>query len=178
MIEQLLSLADRFSRLVGWLAMLLIAALVVSMFYEVVARYGFNAPTVWSYDVSYMLNGTIFLLGAGLALSKNLHVRIDFLSSRFPVRVQHAINLIFYLVLFLPVFGIVGHQATTKAWKAFITGELEPVSPWAPVIWPFYAGLALGLICLLLQAVAEAIRHGIGIAQPDRVRTPAEQDAH
>lgn len=171
-------MADLVSRLAGWLAMALIAALVVVVFAEVVARYALAAPTVWAYDVTYMLNGVIFLLGAGLALSKNLHVRIDFLSSRLPDRAQHGINFLFYVTLFLPIFGIVTEQAIAKAWKAFATGELEPVSPWAPLIWPFYAGIALGLACLWLQALAETARHGIGVFRPEAVRSPSEQDEH
>lgn len=178
MLNRLLRAIDGFSRPVGGLAMAMIALLVAAMFYEVVARYAFHAPTVWSYDISYMLNGTIFLLGAGLALSKNLHVRIDFLSSRLPVRIQHGLNLVFYIGLILPIFAVLAYIATRNAAIAFLTGELEPVSPWAPVIWPFYAGIALGLVCFCLQAVAEAVRHGIGIRAPDRVRRPDRSEAH
>ena len=178
MLNRMLRAIDGFSRLVGGLAMTMIALLVAAMFYEVVARYAFQAPTVWSYDISYMLNGTIFLLGAGLALSKNLHVRIDFLSSRLPVRLQHGLNLVFYVGFILPIFTILAYIATKHAVIAFRTGELEPVSPWAPVIWPFYSGIALGLVCFCLQALAETIRHGIGIRAPDMVRRPDRSEAH
>jgi TRAP-type mannitol/chloroaromatic compound transport system permease small subunit len=177
-IETALRSADRLSRLIGGAAMVMIAALVLVVFSEVVARYAFDSPTVWAYDITYMLNGVIYLLGAGLALSKNLHVRIDFLSTRLPVRVQHGVNLLFYAVLFLPVFGLVTRRAAVKALRAFSTGELEPVSPWAPLIWPFYAGIAIGLACLWLQALAETVRHGIGAFRPDRVPAPGVQDAH
>lgn len=158
--------------------MAMIGALSVVVFAEVVARYALNAPTEWAFDVTYMLNGVIYILGAGFALSRNLHVRIDFLSSQLPVRVQHAVNLAFYVLLFLPIFGILTHQSVRKAWKAFVTGELEPVSPWAPVIWPFYVGIAIGLVCLWLQALAETTRHGIGVVRPDAVRGPGVQDEH
>ena len=178
MIFQLLGAIDWLSRWIGWAAMAMIAALTIVVFSEVVARYALQSPTEWAFDLTYMLNGVIYILGAGLALSKNLHVRIDFLSTKLPVRMQHAINLAFYILLFLPIFGIVTQQSIRKAWKAFATGELEPVSPWAPVIWPFYAGIALGLTCLWLQALAQTTRHGIGVVRPDAVRSPGEQDAH
>lgn len=178
MIRTAAKWADGLSLWVGRVGMVLIGALVVVVFYEVFARYFLGAPTVWAYDLTYMMNGTIFLLGAGLALSKNLHVRIDFLSARLPVRIQHAINFAVYGLLLLPVFGILTHQAVRKAWKAFVTGELEPVSPWAPVIWPFMAGIALGLFCLLVQMLAETARHGLGIADPAAVRSPGKSDDH
>ena len=178
MIVKAARLADGLSLWVGRIGMALIAALVVVVFYEVFARYALGAPTVWAYDLTYMMNGTIFLLGSGLALSKNLHVRIDFLSSRMPVRIQHLVNFLSYVLLLLPVFAILTHQAFRKAWKAYLTGELEPVSVWAPVIWPFMAGIALGLGCLLVQMLAETARHGLGMADPSAVRGPGESDDH
>lgn len=57
-------------------------ALVLMMIYEVFARYALHSPTLWAFDVSYMLNGCIFLLGCAYALKEEAHVRVDFLSSR------------------------------------------------------------------------------------------------
>ena len=47
-------------RLFCWLVVPLVAGLT----YEVIARYLFHAPTIWAYDVAYMLYGSHFLLGA------------------------------------------------------------------------------------------------------------------
>ena len=47
--------------------------------YEVFARYMFGAPTDWAFDASYMLYGTLFMLAGAYALSRNGHVRGDFL---------------------------------------------------------------------------------------------------
>lgn len=173
-----LTLIDMFSRAVAGLAMILVVALIGSMFYEVVARYGLNNPTVWAYDVSYMLNGVIFLLGAGFVLMKNLHVRVDFLSTRLPVRLQHTINLVFDIFVLLPALVWVSYRAVTEAWDSFVTGAVEVVSPWAPVIWPFEGGIALGLVALTLQLIATIVRHGMGLADPASVPSPAENEAH
>lgn len=169
---------DRISRGIAWLAMLLIVGLIATMFFEVIARYGFNAPTIWSYDISYMLNGTIFLLGSGYVLSKNLHVRVDFLSTRMPVPMQHTVNLLFDLLVLLPAIAWVSYRAAGKAWRSLETGAVEVVSPWAPVIWPFEAGIALGLLGLTLQLLATIIRHAIGMFHPDAVPSPAESESH
>lgn len=174
----ILNWIDRISRSIAWFAMLLIVCLIATMFFEVIARYGFNAPTIWSYDISYMLNGTIFLLGSGYVLSKNLHVRVDFLSTRMPVTVQHTVNLLFDLFVLLPAIAWITYRATGKAWRSFDSGAVEVVSPWAPVIWPFEAGIALGLLGLTLQLLATIVRHAIGMSNPDAVPGPAENESH
>lgn len=152
--------------------MVMILVLVGAMLYEVGARYAFNAPTIWAYDVSYMLNGALFVLAGALALAKNNHVRIDFLSSRLKVSTQHKINAAFYILLFLPALGFVTRASIIAAWHALVTGEVEAISPWAPVIWPFNTAIAIGLASLWLQALAETARHIIGIVDSDAVRAP------
>jgi TRAP-type mannitol/chloroaromatic compound transport system permease small subunit len=156
----------------------MILALVFAMVYEVIARYAFNAPTIWSYDVSYMLNGSLFILAGALTLARNNHVRIDFLSSRLPRKTQEAANFIFYVVLFLPGLGVAVWAAMGSAIDVIFSGEVEAVSPWAPVIWPFRLAIAVGLAALWLQALAETIRHGIGYFHPSAVRAPHEQIPH
>jgi TRAP-type mannitol/chloroaromatic compound transport system permease small subunit len=164
----LLPAIDRVSWVLAMIAMVQIALLIVAMLYEVVLRYGLDSPTLWSNDVVKYLNGTLFLLAAGWTLRKNQHVRIDFLATRLPVRAQHAINLLFYVVLFLPLLWLLGSSAFGKAWKAWRTGELEQASAWEPLVWPFLAGIAIG----------EAIRHAIGIADPSAVYAPGSSDEH
>ncbi|MBM3503098.1 MAG: TRAP transporter small permease subunit [Alphaproteobacteria bacterium] len=169
---------DRLSFAFAVIAMAMLIGLVFSMVYEATARYAFNAPTRWSYDVSYMLNGGLIFLAAAFTLTGNNHVRIDFLSTRLPVRGQHAINFAVYALLFLPILGACTWAAIAAAWNAAITGELEPVSAWRPKIWPFYTAVATGLAGLWLQALTEALRHAVGIIQPGNVRSPAQSVPH
>jgi TRAP-type mannitol/chloroaromatic compound transport system permease small subunit len=102
----------------------------------------------------------------------NAHVRIDFLSTLMPARVQHFVNLAFYVCLFLPLIWYVGSSQGQKAWRAWIKGELEGMSAWEPVVWPFYTGITVGIFGLGTQVVAEAIRHAIGLADPAAVPRP------
>ncbi len=170
--QRLLPGLDAVARALALLAMVQIVALVVVMLCEVVARYGLDSPTLWANDITYMTNGTLFLLGAAWTLRRNQHIRIDFLAARLPVRLQHLINLLFYLVLFLPMIWLIGDAAVTKAWKAWKLGELEQMSAWEPRIWPFLAGIAIGVVSLGLQCLVETVRHAIGIAQPSAVYAP------
>ena len=155
--------ADLLVRGVGNLGLLLYPVLIFCTLYEVIARYGFNAPTIWAFDITFMAHGALFMLTGAYALQKNSHVRIDVLSSRLPARVQHAANLISYSILFLPAVWIFSDAAVRRAFSSYVTDEVELVSAWAPVVWPFFIGLALGLVALWFQAFVETIRHIVGI---------------
>ena len=69
---------DRFTDYTGTIFSLLAIPLVLGVGYEVTARYLFNAPTTWAYDLTYMLYGALFMLGAAYALHKGAHIRTDF----------------------------------------------------------------------------------------------------
>jgi TRAP-type mannitol/chloroaromatic compound transport system permease small subunit len=174
--QRLLPAVDAVARALALLAMAQIVALVVVMLCEVVARYGLDSPTLWANDITYMTNGTLFLLGAAWTLRRNQHIRIDFLAARLPVRLQHLVNLLFYVVLFLPLLWLIGDAAIAKAWKAWKQGELEQMSAWEPRIWPFLAGIAIGVVSLGLQCLVETVRHGIGIVRPSAVYAPGARD--
>jgi TRAP-type mannitol/chloroaromatic compound transport system permease small subunit len=158
-LERLLRPIDAASRQVARVAMLLAYLLMAVMVFEVVARYGLARPTIWAFDVSYMLNGSLFALGLAWTLRAGEHVRIDFLSTQLPRRLQNGILAAVYGTLVLPAVGWLALSAFRTALRAWRTGEVEAVSPWAPLMWPFYAVLAAGLIVLALQLVAETLRH-------------------
>src|SRR5919106_484299 len=93
---------DKFTDVTGtWVAWLNLP-LVAAVSYEVIARYAFNAPTVWSFDVTYMLYGTIFMLGAAFALLKGAHIRTDFFFEKWSIRTKGTIDSVSYLVFFFP----------------------------------------------------------------------------
>jgi TRAP-type mannitol/chloroaromatic compound transport system permease small subunit len=165
-IERVLAIVDRLSVAAAWIAMALVVGLVATVIYEVVARHFLNAPTIWSYDVSYMLNGTLFMLGGAYTLKRDGHVRIDFLMQAMPPALRHLLQAIVYLGLFAPVMALGSHFAVTKALTAYQRGTLETASAWEPVIWPFQTGLAIGMCLLVLQTVAEAVRHLLALGQP------------
>lgn len=154
----LLTVADRISSGLNAIAQAMVLILIASMLYEVVARYVFSAPTLWAFDVAYMSTGVLFVLGAAQALREDAHVRIDFLSALLPARVRGAIDGLAFLAVLCPIFTWLAVIAGQRAWRAFQTGEVEHVSPWAPLMWPFYSVLAIGLAALALQILAEGLR--------------------
>jgi TRAP-type mannitol/chloroaromatic compound transport system permease small subunit len=158
-VQRLTHAFDRLSFALAVISMVSALVLTGVMTYEVVVRRLFNSPTLWAYDISYMLNGTLVFLGGAYTLIKNEHVRIDFLATRLPQRVQDLVNAAFYLLLFLPILGVLAYTAIGEAWRAYATGALEPASTWGPLSWPFYAALSVGLAALFLQSVAQMLRH-------------------
>lgn len=159
MLTRTLSLSDRVCDAALAIAMALAAALMGVMLIEVVARYGLGRPTAWSYDVTGMLNGCMFLFAAAPALQRGAHVTVDVLSRHLPLRLGHALMALFLLLLLLPILSWVEVSVIARAWRAFLTGEVDEVSPWRHVLWPYYAGIALALLTFLLQIVTESVRH-------------------
>lgn len=176
MLSRLGEWADRVVRIVGYAGLIIYPGLVFCTVYEVVARYVFNRPTIWSFDITFMLHGSLFILTGAYALQKRSHVRIDVLSTRLPNRVQHAANLLAYALLFLPAIWIAGGAAIRRSYSAFVTGELELVSAWGPVVWPFFSALALGLVLLWVQAFVEAVRHLVGIVRGTPMSVPETRE--
>ncbi|MGB6009595.1 TRAP transporter small permease subunit [Castellaniella sp.] len=158
----MLNALTRFSNGVSWcasqLASVAAVVLTLSMVYEVFARYVFDAPTVWAFDIAYMANGAVFLLGVAYVLREDAHIRIDVLRNRLPARFNGAVQGVAYLLILAPFFGVLSWIAMSHTWRAWVRHEVETVSPWAPVMWPFYLCIAIGLIALTLQLAAEGLR--------------------
>ena len=94
---------DGFSNITGKVISLTMLFLVLSITYEVVARYFFRAPTVWVFESSSIANGSAFMLGCAYALYKGAHVRTDIFWENYSERTKGIIDLVSYLVLFFPV---------------------------------------------------------------------------
>lgn len=149
---------DTVSEWVGRIVALLVVPIIIAMVYEVVARKLFVAPTLWAFDVSRMLYGVSFMLGAGYALMHGLHIRADFLYRSFEVRTQGRVDLVLYIVLFMPAMIFLFKAGYDFALKSILQGERAGDSTWAPVVWPVKAALAAGVGLLLVQGVSEILK--------------------
>jgi TRAP-type mannitol/chloroaromatic compound transport system permease small subunit len=150
---------DGLSRWTGrWVAWVIIPN-VLALVYEVIARYIFNSPTIWSYDVTYFLYGSHFLLGAAYALSIDAHIRIDIFTSHFSPRTRAVIDLIGYLLLFFPVVITLIYAGAQYVAQSFEMGEQSGLSPWRPYLYPYKAVITVSFVLLLLQGTACFIRN-------------------
>ena len=143
-----------FAKAGAWLILPLTAALV----YEVVSRYIFNAPTIWAYDVTYMLAGTLFMLGSAYALRNGSHVRADFLLSALRPRWQALVDLVLYLVVYFPAIALFFMSSLGFATQSWQQLETYPQSPWVPIIYPLKTVIPVTCALLLLQGVAEVLK--------------------
>jgi TRAP-type mannitol/chloroaromatic compound transport system permease small subunit len=157
-IQRALIAIDRLSTLVGQIGSWAILALTAVVVYDVTARRFFRAPTDWAYDTSYMLYGTLFMLAGAYALSRNGHVRGDFLYRNFSPPLQAKFDLTLYILFFFPAiiaFMISGYHFFETSW---LQNERSSVSPTGPIIWPFKFLIPLVGFLLLLQGLVEVVR--------------------
>lgn len=154
----ILRAADGLTRAAGALGTLCFGAVIVVMLFEVVARYVFAAPHIWTTETVAMLNGVGFLFAAGLALREGAHVGIDVAARRLPARLRGAILAAFLLLVFAPLLLWLLDVAATRTLTALATGEVDDVSPWRRPVWPFHAALAAGLFCFAVSVAAEGLR--------------------
>ncbi len=148
------SISDHTGRMVGWIAIPMIVALI----YEVFARYVFLRPTIWSYEITYMIYGTHFLLGAAYTLYAKGHIRIDLLYMKFPPRGRAFIDLVGYLIIFFPIMFILVVSSFDMAMDAYKIKEVSQFTPWQPILWPFKSVICIGFSLLILQGIAEFLR--------------------
>ncbi len=131
--------------------------LVLGVTYEVFVRYLLNAPTVWAYDLAYMLYAGIFMLGAAYALRQGAHVRTDFLYNDWSDRRKAAADAVGY-VLFLPALLFYLLALVRQAQHSWMVGEKSVESAWRPPLYPFKWMMVVGMALLLLQGAVELLR--------------------
>lgn len=149
---------ERLTSAVGYVAALLIIPLTLATCYEVFSRYVFGAPTIWAFELGYSLMGVHFIVGAALTLRLRGHIRIDLLYSHFSLRTRVLIDLVGYLLLFLPFLVLLTDSLWDYAYRAYLTGERTGQSAWNPVLWPFRMALVAGFALLALQVVSEMVK--------------------
>ena len=156
-IQKLLHSADHISTWVGKAFSWLIVVLMLLVVAEVFKRYALNAPTAWVFDASNMLYGTLFMMGGAYTLAQDGHVRGDFLYGNFKPRTQASIDLVLYIVFFLP--GVAA--LTWSGWSYFQdsvalneqTFNADPLP-----VYPFKFMIPFAGALVLMQGISEIIR--------------------
>jgi TRAP-type mannitol/chloroaromatic compound transport system permease small subunit len=157
-MQRLLIPVDRISTFVGKLFAWTIVLLTLAISYEVFSRYAFGRPTSWAFDASYILYGALFIMAGAYALSRNGHVRGDFLYRTWPPRVQAGMDLILYFVAFFPGILAFIYSGYAFAAQSFVTNEHSAYSPAGPPIYHYKMLIPMTGILLLLQGTVEVIR--------------------
>lgn len=149
---------DALSVWIGRAASLIVIPLVLATCWEVFARYAFGAPTIWAFELGYILMGLHFLLGGALTLQRGQHVRIDLIYARLSPRRRAMIDLTLYALLVVPALVLISLRFGEHTLRAFDSGETTGQSAWNPPIWPFRAVILTSFVLLTLQVIAESLK--------------------
>jgi TRAP-type mannitol/chloroaromatic compound transport system permease small subunit len=178
-VERLLHAIDGISTWVGkaaaWLIILLMAVVCV----EVFKRYAVNMPTAWIFDAENMLYGSLFMLCGAYTLAQNAHVRGDFLYSSMRPRTQATLDLILYVVFFIPGIAALIYAGTDFAADSWRIGEHSNVTAEGPPVYHFKTVIPIAGALVMLQGVAEIVRCIVCLKTgewPSRLKDVAEID--
>jgi TRAP-type mannitol/chloroaromatic compound transport system permease small subunit len=178
-VQGVLHAIDGISTWVGKAAAWLIIALMSVVCLEVFKRYILNAPTAWIFDLDNMLYGTLFMLAGAYTLAQNAHVRGDFLYSSMRPRMQAGLDVVLYVVFFIPGIAALIYSGYIFAVESWTIGEHSTVTAEGPPVYQFKAMIPVAGVLVMLQGAAEIVRCIVCLKTgewPSRLKDVAEID--
>jgi len=178
-VQSVLHAIDGISTWVGKAAAWLIIALMTVVCVEVFKRYILNAPTAWIFDLDNMLYGTLFMLAGAYTLAQNAHVRGDFLYSSMRPRMQAGLDVVLYVVFFIPGIAALIYSGYIFAVESWTIGEHSTVTAEGPPVYQFKAMIPVAGVLVMLQGAAEIVRCIVCLKTgewPSRLKDVAEID--
>jgi TRAP-type mannitol/chloroaromatic compound transport system permease small subunit len=148
------ALSAAFGKTFGWCILIL----TFTTSYEVFARYMFGAPTDWAFDASYILYGTLFMMAGAYALSRNGHVRGDFMYRAWSPTRQATMDLVLYFLFFFPGMLAFIYAGFNFAELSRRMNEHSSASPNGPIVWPFKWLIPVVGVLMVLQGIVEVMR--------------------
>jgi TRAP-type mannitol/chloroaromatic compound transport system permease small subunit len=178
-VQSILYTIDGISTWVGKAAAWLIVLLMCVVCVEVFKRYWLNSPTAWIFDAENMLYGSLFMLCGAYTLAQNAHVRGDFLYSSMRPRTQATLDLVLYLLFFIPGIAALIYAGTDFALDSWRIGEHSNVTANGPPVYQFKSVMPIAGALVMLQGVAEILRCIVCLRTgewPSRLKDVAEMD--
>ncbi|MBF9197917.1 TRAP transporter small permease subunit [Microvirga terrestris] len=178
-VQKILHIVDGISTWVGKAAAWLVIGLMILVCVEVFKRYIMNMPTAWIFDASNMFYGSLFMLAGAYTLAQNAHVRGDFLYSSMRPRTQASLDLVLYIVFFLPgIMALIyaGYDYAALSWRI---GEHSTVTANGPPVYHFKAVIPIAGALVMLQGLAEILRCVVCLKTgvwPSRLKDVSEID--
>jgi len=163
-LAKVLGAFDNLNEWIGRIAAYSLYALFAVMLYDVIARYAFNAPTQFAFELTLFIWAYACLLGGGYVLLHRGHVNVDLFYSHLSPRGKAIIDICTAPIIFIFV-GVLLWQGWTLFWNSFSFLEHSVVSRWNPPIYPVKIALPIGAALVLLQALVKLIRDIIIVAK-------------
>src|ERR1700759_5387693 len=157
-VQSFLHTVDGISTWVGKAASWLIILLMTVVCVEVIKRYILNSPDAWIFDIDNMMYGTLFMLSGPYTPAQNAHVRGDFLSSSMRPRVQASLDLVLYIVFFIPGIAALIYSGWGFAADSWRIAEHSNVTSNGPPVYHFKSMIPIAGALVMLQGIAEIVR--------------------
>ena len=148
---------DAFSNLIGKLIRWLILASVLISAGNAIIRKAFNISSNGFLEIQWYLFAGVFLLGSGFAFMRNVHVRIDFISSKLSKRTNTVIDILGIVVFIVPLCLLMVWLSWPLFSTALTTGEMSQ-NAGGLIRWPAYLLMPLGFGLLFVQALSELVK--------------------
>jgi len=153
----IIRLIDGLNEIVGRIVSFVAVIFAGMIIYDVVMRYGFNAPTLWAFDLTKMLYGFYFILLGGYALRHQSHVRVDLVTETLRPMARRIVEIVGYLIFFFPFAWVF----TTRSWEFAMRSLAQNETTYGAIqlpVYPVKIAMALAAGLLLLQGVSEVIK--------------------
>ena len=161
-MDRFIFLVDSFTAWVGKAFAWCILLLAVGVAYEVFVRYALRDPTSWAFDLSYLMYGTLFMMGGAYTLARDSHVRGDVIYRLWKPKTQARVELVVYIFFFFPgILALVfaGADYALESWSYnYGRGEVSINSPAGVPISQFKTVLPVAGALLFLQGMAQVCR--------------------
>jgi len=154
-IVRYIAIVDRFNRIIGRFAMYLIFAMMAVLLYSSFTK-TFFIPPLWTLETAQFLMVGYYILGGAYSLQMGDHVRMDLLYGSWSDRTKAWVDsfTVLLLIVYLGVLLYGGVSSTTYA----LEYSEQSYSAWAPYMAPIKIVMCLGIVMMLLQAVASMFR--------------------
>lgn len=136
----------------------LVLALIAIICVDVIARYVFNSPIAWVYEMSYILGAFIGASGIAQLMLEDGNVRVDMFYSKFSNKVKLLLDVGFGVALFMPTYIALTWAVIRNCLTAYQTGEVSVITTWYPKLWPIKLVLCIGLVMFLITYVLILIK--------------------
>ena len=169
MAETFCRVVDAINMRAGSIFSLLILAITAITINEVISRYAFNHPWIWSWDINIQLASAFAVFAGGYTLLTKGHVMVDIVVLRASPRTRAIIDLI-TAVLFLGICVLLIWKGGEAGWRSFVTREAY-TSMWEPPIYILKMAIPVAVFLLFLQGIAKFIRDlKIAMGRPPEVQ--------
>lgn len=164
----LIRLLDGLNEIVGRVVAFVAVIFALMIIYDVIMRYGFNAPTLWAFDLTKQLYGFYFILLGGYALRHQAHVRVDLVTETLRPGPRRVIEILGYLIFFFPFAWVFASRSWDFAMRSLAQNETTYGAIQLPV-YPVKIAMAVAAVLLLLQGISEVLKLVLNKQEPSHV---------